>query len=75
VFKRTRWLGTGLALGVGGSIWAQRKAKEVAARYSPSGVAGVAADVARGLPSEVKAALEEGRQAMRQPAKRSSRNQ
>ena len=52
-------------MGVGGSLWAQRKMKAVAARYSPSGLAGGAAERAKVLPGEVKAALEGGRHAMR----------
>jgi hypothetical protein len=59
-------MGAGLMLGFGGSVWAQRKVKAVAARYSPSGRAGVAATRARGLPGDVKAAIQEGRLAMRQ---------
>jgi hypothetical protein len=66
MLKRVRWLGTGLALGVGGSLWAQRKVKDMAARYRPSGLANSAANRARDVPSDLRAALREGREAMRQ---------
>jgi hypothetical protein len=58
VLKRIRWLATGLAIGVGTSLWLERKAKAVAARYSP-------ATRARRLPGDVAAAVREGREAMR----------
>jgi hypothetical protein len=59
MFKRSRWLVTGVAVGAGASLWAERKARALAARYSP-------ADRARGLPGDVVAAWQEGRQAMRE---------
>ena len=57
--KRTKWLATGVAIGAGGSLWAQRKAKSAAARYGPLGLLGAAAGRLRG-------ALAEGRSAMRE---------
>lgn len=59
MFKRVRWVSTGVAVGFGGSIWLQRKMKDAAARYRPAGVAASAASRARD-------ALEEGRAAMRE---------
>ena len=59
MFKRLRWLGTGMAMGLGGSVWLQRKMKSAASRYRPAGVAVAAASRARD-------ALEEGRVAMRE---------
>lgn len=58
MFKRVRWIGTGVAIGFGGSLWLQRKLKEMSSRYGPVGMAGAAASRARD-------ALVEGRQAMR----------
>jgi hypothetical protein len=55
----------GAAVGVGASVWAQRKLKVAAARYRPSGVAGSAAARARTWPAHVRAALDEGRTTMR----------
>lgn len=59
MFKRLRWLGTGVAMGLGGSVWLQRKMKTAATRYAPAGVAVAAA-------ARAKDALEEGRAAMKQ---------
>ena len=66
MLSRVRWLGAGVAMGAGGSLWAQRKVKSVAARYRPSGLAGEAAERAKGLPGELRAAIREGRHAMRE---------
>ena len=59
-------MAAGLAVGAGASLWAERKARALAAKYSPSGMAGGAASRARGLPGDVVAAVKEGRQAMRE---------
>jgi hypothetical protein len=66
VLHRLRWFGAGAALGVGGSVWAQRKLKAAAARYHPVGLAGTALDKARAWPSHVRAAFVEGRSTMRE---------
>lgn len=62
MLKRIRWMATGVAVGAGATIWAERKARAVAAKYSPSG----AANRARGWPADVVAAVKEGREAMRE---------
>ncbi len=59
MFKRVRWMSTGVAVGFGGALWLQRKVKTAANRYRPVEVAGAAAARARD-------ALEEGRAAMRE---------
>jgi hypothetical protein len=64
MFKRIRWLGVGAVAGVTASVWTQRKARAVAARYRPAGVAGAAAGRAREWPDRLRAALVEGRVAM-----------
>ena len=51
--------GTGLAVGVGGSIWAQRKMKSMAGRYRAAGVA-------HGAASRAVDAWREGRIAMKE---------
>lgn len=66
MLKRLRWLGTGVAVGFGGSLWAQRKMKSMASRYRPSGRAGNAATKAKALPADVVAAVREGKVAMRE---------
>jgi hypothetical protein len=65
VFHRVRWLAAGAALGLGTSVWAQRKVKAAAARYHPSGWPGTALDRARSWPSQARAAWDEGRSTMR----------
>ncbi len=57
--KRTRWLVTGVALGAGGSLWAQRKAKTAASRYGPAGLVGATG-------RRLATALADGREAMRE---------
>ncbi|HWE56515.1 MAG TPA: hypothetical protein VG435_13450 [Acidimicrobiales bacterium] len=59
MFKRVRWMGTGVALGLGGSIWIQKKLRTAADRYKPAAAANAAANRA-------KDALLEGRSAMRE---------
>jgi hypothetical protein len=66
VFKRARWLAIGAAVGVGSSVWAQRKVKTVVSRYRPAGLAEGAASRAKGLPGDVRAALREGKATMRE---------
>ena len=59
MLKRLRWLTAGAAVGVGGSLWLQRRLKDAATRYRPAGVAVAAAARARD-------ALDEGRLAMKE---------
>ncbi len=66
MFRRARWFGAGVALGAGVTVWAQRKVRGLMARYRPARLAGGAVDKALGWPSEVRAALDEGRTTMRQ---------
>jgi hypothetical protein len=66
VFHRLRWFGAGAALGLGASVWLQRKAKAAAARYHPVGLAGTAVGKARSWPSHLRAAFNEGRSTMRE---------
>jgi hypothetical protein len=66
MFKRIRWLGLGAIAGVGASVWTQRKARVMAARYRPAGLAGGAADRARGWPARLREAVAEGREVMHQ---------
>lgn len=73
MFKRTRWLATGYAVGIGTSVYAAYKARQVARRYTPPEVAQRAADSAsrgadrasRGA-ERVRDALAEGRAAMQE---------
>lgn len=58
MLKRIRWMTTGVAVGLGASVWLQRKLRSATDRYRPAGVAEAAATRAKG-------ALKEGRSAMR----------
>jgi hypothetical protein len=55
MLKRIRWMGTGVLIGFGGSVWLQKRMKAVADRYKPGGLAARARD-----------AVVEGRQAMKE---------
>jgi len=59
-------MGAGIAVGVGGSLWAQRRVKSVLARYRPASVGAGAVDRAKVWPGQVRAAIQEGRLAMRE---------
>jgi hypothetical protein len=63
MFKRIRWLSAGAVVGVGASVWTQRKARMVAARYLPAGRF-EADGLVRQWPARVRAAVGEGREAM-----------
>jgi len=66
MLRRARWFGAGAAIGIGASVWGQRKLKTAAARHRPARLAGSALDRARTWPAEVRAAVQEGRTTMRQ---------
>jgi len=63
--KRAFWAGTGYAAGAATSIWAVRKVKRVAARYTPSAVVLRARDGAIDTGRRFRDALAEGRDAAR----------
>lgn len=65
MLRRARWFGAGAAVGVGASVWAGRKLRSATARYRPGRLADAATEKARGLPADVRAAVLEGRSAMR----------
>lgn len=62
MLKRVRWMVVGMGVGAGAQLWAKRKVAELLHRYSPPEVASRAAASAK---SEFRAALAEGRAAMR----------
>ncbi|MDQ1517325.1 MAG: hypothetical protein QOE80_3155 [Actinomycetota bacterium] len=70
VLKRLRWIMMGMGVGASASVWAQRKVKVLLRSYTPPEVAARAAkrstDAAGRTAGEVRTALAEGRQAMRQ---------
>ena len=65
MLRRAFWLGTGVGLGVGGSYWLTRFVRDTAARYAPERVSNDLASALKGFGADVKAAVVEGRDAMR----------
>lgn len=65
MFKRLTWMTMGTGMGVGLTLWGQRKARARLARYQPNRVATDIADGARRWGSGLRSAAEEGRHAMR----------
>jgi putative heme iron utilization protein len=65
VFKRLFWLGLGASLGVGGSWWVTRTVRQKILRYAPKRLTSDLATKARSVGGDVRAAVADGRQAMR----------
>ena len=66
MLRRLFWLLIGMAVGVGASFWVMRFIRETAARYSPERVSADLADAVKGFGADLKAAVAEGREAMRE---------
>jgi hypothetical protein len=66
VFKRLFWLSMGAGLGFGMSFWIMRIVRETVERYSPHRISSDLGQAARGVGFDVREAVAEGRQAMRQ---------
>jgi len=65
MFKRLFWLCVGIGLGAGMSYWLARFLRQTAERYSPERVSGDVVNGARRLGTDLRVALDEGREAMR----------
>jgi hypothetical protein len=65
VFKRLFWLMIGLGLGFGASFWLMRFVRSTVERYSPERISGDMTAAVKGVGKELRAALSEGRAAMR----------
>lgn len=63
--KRLFWLTVGYGVGVGTSWYASRKVKEAARRYTPDGLVERVGDTVTQTSGRVRAAVTEGRAAMR----------
>ncbi len=63
--KRVMWMGTGFACGVGVTLWADYKVRRAVGRLTPGSVGQQAVDRARGAGGSLRAALTDGRAAMR----------
>jgi hypothetical protein len=66
VFRRLFWLVIGAGFGFGVSFWLMRFVRETAARYTPERVSADLADALRSLGGDLRAAVAEGREAMRE---------
>lgn len=66
MFKRLSWLVVGAAFGFGVSFWVVRTAREVMARYTPEQVSANLAGALRQFGGDIRAAVAEGREAMRE---------
>jgi hypothetical protein len=66
VFKRLLWLTIGVGIGVGFSFWVLRFIRTTVARYTPERVSANLAAAVEGLGNDLRAAVAEGRQAMRE---------
>ena len=64
--KRMVWLTVGAGFGFGVSFWVMRAARRTLARYTPERVSADVAGAVRGLGADLRAAVAEGRQAMRE---------
>lgn len=66
MFRRLFWLTVGVGFGFGMSFWVSRMVKAKVARLSPGNVSAEVAGALRDLGRELRAAVAEGRQAMRE---------
>jgi len=66
VFRRLLWLVIGAGFGFGVSFWLMRFVRETAARYTPERVSADLSDALRNLGGDIRAAVAEGREAMRE---------
>jgi hypothetical protein len=64
--KRVFWLTVGYSAGIGTSWYAARKVKAAARRYTPEGLGDRVSETVTGISGNVKAAVTEGRTAMRE---------
>jgi hypothetical protein len=66
MLKRVVWWSTGAAMGFGSSLWVQRKVRRTVQQYTPDVVQQKVQDSARRIGPTMKAAVGEGRAAMRE---------
>jgi hypothetical protein len=64
--RRLFWLLLGMGFGFGSSFWLMRVLRETAARYAPDRVTADMAGAIRGFGIDLRAAVEDGRTAMRE---------
>lgn len=66
MFKRLFWLMVGAGFGFGVSFWLMRFVRETAARYAPERLSSDLAGAVRQLGSDIRAAVADGREGMRE---------
>jgi hypothetical protein len=66
LFQRLFWALLGAGFGFGISFWLMRFVRETVQRYTPERVSGDLADAMRGLGRDIRLAVAEGREAMRE---------
>ncbi|MGQ0616031.1 MAG: hypothetical protein ACT4PW_03430 [Acidimicrobiia bacterium] len=66
MFKRLFYLVVGAGFGFGMSFWAMRSIRQTIKRYSPERVSSGAAGAVRAFGTDLRAAVAEGREAMRE---------
>lgn len=70
MFKRLFWLVVGAAFGFGVAFWLMRFVRSTIERYSPERVSADLAGALRAFGQDVRAAVSEGREAMRETEER-----
>lgn len=65
MFRRLFWLFIGVGFGFGMSFWVMRFVKETAARYGPERVSADLTSAVKGLGTDLRLAVADGREAMR----------
>ncbi|MGH9091789.1 MAG: hypothetical protein ACRDZR_10505 [Acidimicrobiales bacterium] len=63
MIRRPLWLGVGVVVGVGGTLWAERRVRRAVERLVPESVAEEAGRSVRRLGDRVQAAVAAGREA------------
>ena len=66
MFKRLFWLMIGVGFGFGVSFWMMRFLRETMQRYTPERVSSDLAEAVKGLGADLRAAVADGREAMRE---------
>ena len=66
MFKRLFWLIVGISIGLGTSFWFMRFVKSTLERYTPERVSADLADAIKSFGKDLRAAVAEGAEAMRE---------
>jgi hypothetical protein len=66
MFRRLFWLLMGAGFGFGASFWVMRFVRETAARYAPERISADLTGAIKGLGTDLRAAVAEGRAAMQE---------